>query len=223
MITYKLDESSTVYIVLDGIGGSSSGEVASQVAGQKAVEYLRENYTFSDDIKQNIEQIAMAVKYANKCVYELNKTNKAYKDMGTTIALLLVDKDMAYVATVGDTRVYEVEENSINQLTEDDTYVNALVKDGIITKEEALVHPEKHVLLKALGVTKAITVDVKRIYNVQGHKFLLCSDGLNICVKEEAIFDIIKNNKPEDVCTALVNEANNNGGMDNITVMYIEV
>lgn len=187
------------------------------------MEYLKDNYTVSSDIKDNSEQVSLAVKYANKCIYEMNKDNKSYKDMGTTIVLLVVDGSMAYVATVGDSRIYEVKEDKVEQLTEDDTYVNALVKDGIITKEEAKTHPDKHVLLKALGITKSITFDVKRLYNVQGRRFLLCSDGLYICVSEEKIHEIILESSPEDVCKKLIAEANNNGGMDNITVMYIEV
>ena len=208
--------------MLDGIGGASSGEVASKTAANKVIEYLKDNYVTSNDIKDNTEQVSLAVKYANKCVYEMNKENKSYKDMGTTIVLLVVDGSMAYVATVGDSRAYEVMEDKLEQLTEDDTYVNALVRDGIITKEEAKSHPDKHVLLKALGITKSITFDVKRLYNVKGRRFLLCSDGLYICVNEEKIFDIIANNPPEEVCNKLVEEANNNGGTDNITVMYIE-
>ncbi len=209
--------------MLDGIGGASSGEVASKTAANKVIEYLKDNYVISSDIKDNTEQVSLAVKYANKCVYEMNKENKSYKDMGTTVALLVVDGSMAYIATVGDSRIYEVTENKIEQLTEDDTYVNALVKDGIITKDEAKTHPDKHVLLKALGITKSITFDVKRLYNAKGRRFLLCSDGLYICVSEEKIFEIVSSNPPEEICNKLVEEANNNGGMDNITVMYIEV
>ncbi len=209
--------------MLDGIGGASSGEVASKTAANKVIEYLKDNYVISSDIKDNTEQVSLAVKYANKCVYEMNKENKSYKDMGTTVVLLVVDGSMAYIATVGDSRIYEVTENKIEQLTEDDTYVNALVKDGIITKDEAKTHPDKHVLLKALGITKSITFDVKRLYNAKGRRFLLCSDGLYICVSEEKIFEIVSSNPPEEICNKLVEEANNNGGMDNITVMYIEV
>ncbi len=209
--------------MLDGIGGASSGEVASKTAANKVIEYLKDNYVISSDIKDNTEQVSLAVKYANKCVYEMNKENKSYKDMGTTVVLLVVDGSMAYIATVGDSRIYEVTENKIEQLTEDDTYVNALVKDGIITKDEAKTHPDKHVLLKALGITKSITFDVKRLYNAKGRRFLLCSDGLYICVSEEKIFEIVSSNPSEEICNKLVEEANNNGGMDNITVMYIEV
>lgn len=223
MIAYNLSDTCKAYVVLDGIGGASSGEVASKTAANKVVEYLKDNYVISDDIWDNSEQIKLAVKYANKCVYEMNKQNKAYKDMGTTIALLIVDGDIAYMATVGDSRIYEIKDGKLEQLSDDDTYVNALVKDGIITKEEAATHPEKHVLLKALGVTKTLELDIKRLYNIKGRRFIICSDGLYICVNEEKMVEIIKNNEKQDICSQLVSEANNNGGLDNITVMYVEI
>lgn len=223
MLVCSLSDTCTAYTVLDGVGGAASGEVASKTAANKVMEYLKDNYEVSSDIKDNAEQVSLAVKYANKCVYEMNKEHKSYKDMGTTIALLVSDGQMAYVATVGDTRIYEVKEDKIEQLTEDDTYVNALVKDGIISREEAKTHPDKHVLLKALGITKSITFDVKRLYNTQGRRFLLCTDGLYACVSEEKMYDIILASDKGNVCENLVNEANKNGGTDNITAMYIEV
>lgn len=223
MLTYSLSDSCTVYVVLDGIGGAASGEVASKTAGQKVIEYLKEHYKISGETVENTDNVSMAVKYANKCVYEMNKENKAYRDMGTTIAMIIIDNDMAYMVSVGDSRIYEIKEEGIVQLSEDDTYVNALVKDGIISEEEAKNHPDKHVLLKALGVTKNITFDVKRLYNITGRKFLLCSDGLTLGVNNEKIFEIIQQTSKEDICNKLVEKANESGGLDNITVMYIEV
>lgn len=223
MLTYSLSELCNVYIVLDGIGGAASGEVASKTAGQKVIEYLKEHFNTEGSVKDNIDHVNLAVKYANKCVYEMNKANKAYKDMGTTISMLIIHDDLAYVVSIGDSRIYEIKQDGIQQLTEDDTYVNALVKDGIISMEEAKNHPDRHVLLKALGITKNLTFDVERIHGVCGRKFLLCTDGLTLGVNSDKIFEIISNNKREDICSKLVECANENGGSDNITVMYIEV
>jgi len=223
MLTYSLSDSCTVYIVLDGIGGAASGEVASKTAGQKVIEYLKEHFKLEGEAVDNIDNVSMAVKYANKCVYEMNRENKAYRDMGTTIVMLVVHNDFAYMVSVGDSRIYEVKEDKVEQLSVDDTYVNALVKDGIITEQEAKTHPDKHVLLKALGVTKSITFDVNRIYNIKGRKFLLCSDGLTLGVSDEKIFKVIQESKNEHVCNKLVECANESGGLDNITVMYIEL
>ncbi len=219
MITYSPKFGVHLYIVLDGIGGASLGEVASKTAAEKVVEYFKDHYG-----ETNVEDmLGLAVKYANKCVYEMNKQNKVYKDMGTTISMLFVDGNEGYHISIGDTRIYEVLEDKLQQITEDDTYVNALVKDNIITKEEAASHPERHVLLRAIGVTKSINFEVNKIENVLGRKYLLCTDGLTGTSTDEEIYEKIKESEKEKICTNLINMANDKGGHDNITVMYVEV
>ena len=220
MLTYSPRIGVQIYMVLDGIGGASSGEVASKTAAEKVVEYYKEHI---DDMSNIEDTLKMAVKYANRCVYEMNKQNKSYKDMGTTISLVYVDGNEGFHISIGDTRIYEVLENKIEQITEDDTYVNALVKDNIISKEEAKSHPERHVLLRALGVTKSINFEVNKLENMYGRKFLLCTDGLTGANTDEEIFDCIKSSEKHKICSNLINLANDKGGHDNTTVMYIEV
>ena len=158
MLEYSPSDFVHLYMVLDGIGGASLGEVASKTAAEKVVEYFKDHY----ETGRIEEVLKFAVKYANKCVYEMNKQNKTYKDMGTTISLLYIDENTneGYHISIGDTRIYEILNEKIEQITEDDTYVNALVKDHIISKEEAKTHPERHVLLRALGVTRSINFEV---------------------------------------------------------------
>lgn len=220
MLTYSPSLGVDIYMVLDGIGGASSGEVASKTAAEKVLEYYKEHI---HDMQNTQEVLKMAVKYANRCVYEMNKQNKIYKDMGTTISLLYVEGNEGYHISIGDTRIYEIMENKIEQITEDDTYVNALVKDNIISKEEAKTHPERHVLLRALGVTKSINFDVNKLENVCGRKFLLCTDGLTGTNTDKEIFECINNSEKEKICPHLINLANDKGGHDNITVMYVEI
>ena len=220
MLTYSPSHNVNIYMVLDGIGGANSGEVASKTAAEKVLEYYKghiEDMTKIDDV------LKMAVKYANRCVYEMNKQNKTYKDMGTTISLIYVKENEGYHISIGDTRIYEVFSDKIEQITEDDTYVNALVKDNIISKEEAKTHPERHVLIRALGVTKSINFEVNKLENMYGRKFLICTDGLTGANTDEEIFECIKSSKKEEICHQLVNLANSKGGHDNTTVMYIEV
>lgn len=220
MLTYSPRFGVSIYMVLDGIGGANSGEIASKTAAEKVIEYYKEHF---EDKMDTQEILKMAVKYANRCVYEMNKQNKMYKDMGTTISLLYVDENVGYHISIGDTRIYEVLENKIEQITEDDTYVNALVRDNIISKEEAKVHPERHVLLRALGVTKSINFEVNKLENINGRKFLLCTDGLTGSSSDDEIFNCIHSSGAENVCPSLVKLANSKGGHDNITVMYIEM
>ena len=220
MLTYSPGLGVEIYMVLDGIGGANSGEVASRTAAEKVVEYYKDHI---EDMSSIEEVLKMAVKYANRCVYEMNKQNKTYKDMGTTISLLYVDGNDGYHISIGDTRIYEVLEDKIVQITEDDTYVNALVKDNIISKEEAKNHPERHVLLRALGVTKSINFEVNKLDNMYERRFLLCTDGLTGANSDEEIFECINSSQKAKICTNLINLANDKGGHDNTTVMYVEV
>lgn len=221
MLTYSLSDHAKIYIVLDGIGGANSGEVASNLAANKTVEYMKEHFNTDGN---NLGNLTLAVKYANRCVYEKNKQDKAYKDMGTTISLIYEENGLGYIINIGDSRIYEIQKDTIKQITEDDTYVNALVKDRIITREEAKTHPEKHVLLKAIGVTRSINFEINEIGYLSGRKFILCTDGLTNLVTEDKILEnVMKNaNSKGKICKNLVNAANENGGTDNITVMYIE-
>lgn len=221
MLTYDLSENFGLFMVLDGIGGANSGEVASSLAANKTVEYMKEH--FKED-RGNLDSLNLAVKYANRCVYEKSKSSKVYKDMGTTISLIYKENEEGYIVNIGDSRIYEVIEGKLCQLTEDDTYVNALVRDKIISREDAKTHPERHVLIKAVGVTRTIEVNLKELGNIKGRRFLLCSDGLTNMVQEEKIAEIILKNETNknEICKELINAANANGGTDNITVMYIE-
>lgn len=220
MLTYSPSVGVDIYIVLDGVGGTQGGEIASRTAAEKVIEYYKDHI---NDMPKIPDVLKMAVKYANRCVYEMNKQNKTYKDMGTTISLLYVDGNQGYHISVGDTRIYEVLENKIEQITEDDTYVNALVKDNIITKEDAKVHPERHVLLRALGVTKSINFEVNKLDNMCVRRFLICTDGLTCANTDEEIFKCINSSDKEEICQNLIKLANDKGGHDNTTVMYIEV
>ncbi|MBR6641993.1 MAG: serine/threonine-protein phosphatase, partial [Clostridia bacterium] len=168
------------------------------------------------------DMLKLAVKYANKCVYEIAKSNKEYKNMGTTLTMLFVKDDVGYHISVGDSRIYELKENAITLLTEDDTYVNALLRDNIISREEAKVHPERHVLVRAIGIAKNVNFDVNKIENIKGRRFLLCTDGLTTTSTDQDILLKIADSNDEDICNILVDMANEKGGVDNITVMYVK-
>lgn len=207
-----------IYIVLDGIGGYSSGDVASSVAGGKVIEYLNKNIIKGKLKKETIRE---SVIYANREVYKMNMENKEYRGMGTTMSLLIIQGDTGYVINIGDSRIYKIKEE-MEQITEDDTYINALLKDNIINKEEADSHPQKHMLLKAIGVGKSIDFEINKIKIENGDSFLLCTDGLTNMLKDDEILKLIKTNKGERIVEKLVYVANKKGGNDNVTVMYVE-
>lgn len=218
LVQYDFSNKIHMYIVLDGVGGNNSGDVASRVAGEKVLEYLKENLDIENVSTSVVKE---AVMYANKEVYMLSNTNKEYQGMGTTISLLLIDNQTAYFVSIGDSRIYSINEGII-QITEDDTYINALLKDKIINKDEAKNHPQKHMLVNAIGINKnvACSVVVKQVKKMD--RFLLCTDGLTNMLEDKEIFNVISKSKKEKVCESLVLMANKRGGTDNITVMYVE-
>jgi len=218
IVQYDFNENVHLYIVLDGVGGHNSGDVASKVTGQKVLDYLKTNMDLNN-ISESI--IKEAVQYANREIYNLSNTNKEYRGMGTTISLLLLDGSTAYFVSVGDSRIYSINEGII-QITEDDTYINALLKDNIINKEEAKNHPQKHMLVNAIGIGKNLNCSVYKREVKKMDKFLLCTDGLTNMLDDKEIFSIITKSKKEKICESLILMANKRGGTDNISVMYVE-
>ena len=215
------DDKIKLYIVADGMGGYKGGEIASKLAIESSKNYIINNF---DQIKkerdQIIELIKSAIEYANMVVYEKSKEVPELAGMGTTIDVCLIYSNRIYIGHIGDSRVYRLRKNFFRKLTVDDSYVEQLVKEGNITKEEAYNHPKKNMLTKALGCTAFVepTVLVKGF--MKGDILLMCTDGLTNMLKEDKICEIIKQNS-EQASKELVKKANEQGGYDNITAVII--
>lgn len=210
-----------VYILADGMGGYKGGEVASKLATESVKKYIESN--FDNIIKEKdeiLKLIASAVEYANMVVYEKSKEDKELEGMGTTLEVCVIYNNKAYIGHVGDSRVYRIRKEVIRKLTKDHSYVQQLLEDKKITREEAKTHPKKNMITKALGCTPYVEPDLRARNFEKGDIFIMCSDGLTNMVEEKQIFEIIK----QDIETAtdkLINEANQAGGYDNITVIII--
>ncbi|MDO5557613.1 MAG: Stp1/IreP family PP2C-type Ser/Thr phosphatase [Clostridia bacterium] len=219
------DERIKIYIVADGMGGYKGGEVASKLAALSAKSYIETHFdNIKYDRQQILDLVKNAVEYANMVVYEESKKDKNLEGMGTTIDVCLIYNNKVYIGHVGDSRVYRIRKDFIRKLTVDHSYVEKLIKDGKITKEQAKNHPKKNMLLKALGCTAYVEPDVYVRGFIQGDILILASDGLTNMVSEEKIFKVVKENNiinEEEIVTKLVDEANKNGGYDNITVIII--
>ena len=220
------DENTALFVVADGLGGYSSGEVASKVA----VNNIRDNFEVnldklkkSDeiDIKQFFKQL---IQITNEKIYSMQMANPKYKGMGTTIVLVGNVNGKIYYESVGDSRLYYIDENkqSIEQITSDDTYVNELLKKNLIKKSEAETHPQKHVLTKALGIFNKIDVQVDILIKDKGF-LVLCSDGLTNMLSNEDILKTVKENNFLILSDSFIDKANINGGTDNITVVVVEI
>ena len=220
---YTSDENSIpkLCILADGMGGYKGGEIASKLAVESAKKYIENNFSNNFSEKEEIlKLIGNAVEYANMVVYEKSKEVKELEGMGTTLEVCLIYNNKAYIGHVGDSRIYRIRKDVIRKLTKDHSYVQQLVEDKKITREEAKVHPKKNMLTRALGCTPYVEPDLRARNFEKGDIFIMCSDGLTNMVDEKRIYELIK----QDISKAtnnLINEANSAGGYDNITVIII--
>ena len=211
-----------LYILADGMGGYKGGEIASSLAVTSAKHYIVNNI---QKVKKEKEEILALVKsameYANLVVFEKSREDAELHDMGTTLDICLILNNRVFIGHIGDSRVYRIRKNIIRKLTSDHSYVEKLLKEGTITKEEAYNHPKKNMLMKALGCSGSIEPDIMCKGFLKDDILLMCSDGLTNMLKDNEIYDILLRNpvNPEKV---LVNEANKKGGLDNITVIIVD-
>ncbi len=216
-----LEEQIKLFVLADGMGGYNGGEIASSLATTSVKNYISNNfYKIEHDKESILNLIKNAVEYANMIVYEKSKENKELEGMGTTLDVCLIYNNRVYIGHVGDSRVYRIRKEFIRKLTVDHSYVQELVKDGTITKEEAYNHPKKNMLMKALGCTAYVEPDVMVKGFIKDDILLMSSDGLTNMLNDEEIYNIIKDN-PELASEKLVQRANELGGYDNITVVII--
>ena len=220
-ISNSLDEVQ-LYMLADGMGGYNGGEIASKLAIQSAKNYIENNFKEIEKDKDSIIQlIGSSIEYANMVVYEKAKENKELSGMGTTLDICLIYNNKVYIGHVGDSRVYRIRKEFMRKLTQDHSYVQKLVKEGTITPEEALHHPQKNMLMKALGCNAFVEPDVMVKGFLKDDILIMNSDGLTNLVSQEEIFKEAKKNI-EQATKNLVQMANDNGGYDNITVIIIK-
>ena len=203
------------------MGGYNAGEVASRMAVESAKDYIHKHFTKNKDSKEKLEALLKdAIEYANSVVYKKAQSKENLRGMGTTLDVCLIYNSRIYIGHVGDSRVYRIRKEFMRRLTKDHSYVQTLVDDGTITKEEAYSHPKKNMLTKALGCVETVEPDVYTKTFIKDDIILMCSDGLTNMIREEEISKIIKQDK-EKATENLVKQANDNGGLDNITVVII--
>ena len=208
-------------ILADGMGGHNAGEVASAMATEIIANELS-NSEFGDDEENIVSNITASLDYANNEIYNKSVSNSANAGMGTTAVVVYLDKNTAYIANIGDSRAYLIENNRITQLTTDHSIVQKLVESGSITPEEARNHPEKNIITKALGTEPTEEYDIYEFAVREGDKILLCSDGLSDMIEDSQINDILNQDLcPDDAISALISAAKENGGRDNITVVLM--
>lgn len=209
------------WIVCDGMGGEVGGELAAQLAID-AIKRALENTDYDD----TGSAIFSAINEANRIIV-LRRQNPAFGSMGTTIVSAMIQDDELSIAHAGDSRAYLVREGSIQQLTVDHTYVQELVDRGEIKADEAMNHPQAHVLTRCLGSEASLRVDLKTYWLWQAKsgmpkdKLVLCSDGLYSLVSDQEIAQMTEQYSPQEACVKMVELARARGGYDNITLAIL--
>ncbi len=211
-----------LYILADGMGGYKGGEIASKVAITAINKFITEQF---DDIPKNrdsiLNLIEKSIEFANSAIYEESEEDEELQDMGTTLEVVLIYNNKIHIGHIGDSRIYRIRKGKMKKITTDHSYVEKLIQDGEITREEAFSHPKKNLLIKALGTDENVEPDLIYTSLDKNDIILMCSDGLTNMVRENRVLEII-NNSEEDCTETLINEANEAGGLDNITVIVID-
>lgn len=205
-----------VFVLADGMGGHNAGEIASQTASKALIEYIKDNINLMD----SRELLEKGVKHANLKVYNLSHCSDTYTGMGTTLVACLITKDITLISNVGDSSCYGVKNGKVTKITKDHSLVQELLDCGSISTEQAINHPQKNVITRAIGTEVDVEVDLFETGKDEFDFFLMCSDGLSneVNLKEILSFNI-EEEELQNICEKLVDSAKFNGGRDNITVM----
>jgi len=214
----------SIFLVADGVGGHNLGELASRMTVAGGATFIKENPIPADaDADYFRDYFCELLFLVNDHIYGIGQ-EKALGNMATTLVMLYLRDDDAYVINIGDSRAYLIRDEEIRQVTDDHTFVNDLVKKGIITKEEAASHPKRNMITRAIGAADDIRPDFFTFKTYPDDIIVLCTDGLYGEVSDEDICSIIiKNEHMRGACAELVEAANNNGGEDNITVVAVKL
>ncbi len=209
-----------LYIVADDMGGHNAGDYASRACIDSVIAFINEHV---EDYVTPISMLREAIANANTSLISDAKENPELEGMGTTFVATTIYDDVMYVANVGDSRLYIVN-NGIKQVTQDHSLVEEMVKKGELGRNEARFHPNKNIITRALGAVDKVEVDFFEIDYNKGDIVLLCSDGLSNMMDDLEILDIVKKHKENlsAAATELVEMANQYGGKDNISVIMVE-
>lgn len=207
-----------LFLVADGMGGHAAGDYASRFTINQIVEYITQSKE-----QKPVALLEKAISRANRLLLEEANADEKKAGMGTTIVGATCQKDKLYVANVGDSRLYVVNQEKIIQITRDHSLVEEMVRMGGMDKEDAREHPDKNIITRAIGVGAEVVVDFFETNISEGDVILMCSDGLTNMIDDEDIRQIILGQRDiAEKAERLVQTANENGGQDNITVVLIE-
>jgi protein phosphatase len=204
-------------VVADGMGGHARGEVASNIVASAIAENMSQPIISNSDYASDIKKSILT---ANKKIIDYTVEHPDSSGMGSTVVCAIVDGNHVHLGSVGDSRAYVISKEEIRQVTKDHSFVQELIDKGEITSEEAISHPRKNVITRAVGAYSEVEVDTMKLTLLDDEFLLLCCDGLIIHVNDDEIKDIVTNTDDvQETCKKLVDLANERGGKDNISVI----
>lgn len=219
-LNFYIGSDFSIYVIADGMGGHNAGEVASKIAVDTTICYMKSADINSKDME---DHLLRAIDTANRKIFQLSKQNEKLSGMGTTITVCLVKEGKMVTANVGDSGCYILKKNGIAKITKDHSLVQQLLDEGSITEEEAAIHPNKNIITRALGTNLSVEADIFKIDLRDVYKVLMCTDGLSNEVELNEMYDIIMgNNNNNDACRQLIELSKLKGGRDNISVIVFE-
>jgi protein phosphatase len=230
---YSIDPSLQLYVLSDGMGGEAHGEVASKLAVQTVLTHCRQSENSratpifgesSPDVSERTNRLASAIHLANRKVFETASSNEEQKGMGATIVAAWIEAQRLSIAHVGDSRAYLLRAGTMDQMTADHSLVAEKVRVGILTPQEADASEMQSVLTRAVGTSSTVDVDTDEQVLLDGDFVLLCSDGLTRMVTDPEIAStLLISTSAQEAAERLVDLANDNGGVDNVSVIVLRV
>ncbi len=215
-----------VFTIADGMGGHKKGEVASKLSVENILYFLKKNLVNANfdnyiDVKSVLRQ---AYKYVNAIVYKTSLYEEEFKGMGTTLTTAIIHKKDLYIANIGDSSCYLFTDVDIKKVTKDNSLVQELIDEGAITEKEALTHPQRNVITRAIGTDEFIKIDFYKEILEKDNKIILATDGLTNSVTINDMNNIFTNNNDlEKCCIEMIDMAKQNGSKDNISVICITI
>lgn len=210
------ESTSRLYGVADGMGGHNGGDIASQMAVLMLPRIL-------ESMEANEENLLSGFEQVNRLIYEEQLKDQVLSGMGTTLTVLWEKEEEIILGHIGDSRAYRMHNGRIEQLSMDHSVVGEMVREGVLTEEQAMQHPYRNVITQAVGTSETLNPDIKIIDKQKGDKYILCSDGLYEYVNKEEMRDLLLRNAPEDAAEKMIEKALHAGGKDNVTVLIAEV
>ena len=212
------NENIALAVLADGMGGHRGGEMASAMTVSTILESITEKTIKNSTVRKLMYN---AIIHANKSVYDSSKTNPQYRGMGTTVVAIVFYDNHFTVAHVGDSRLYRLRNNQLEQITRDHSFVQEQIDLGLHTAEQARNSPHKNLITRAIGIDDDVQVDIQEDTAMQDDIYLLCSDGVNDMLEDEVIKKILIDNSCdlENASSEIIRLANESGGKDNISVL----